>query len=169
MLDNILDSSIMPRIRYEPGHVSTTAACRWAGVSQTTYLGWARDGTVPGRGTTGCDLADCLEITVLTVLASYLTPDDARAAMKQVSSTIRNLTQVPTLLDAVWQDQLQKVTLIETTADLPAVVRHGRLVRVIPLAEALADTKASYDRAVRDQRDRGTIRRSRAQAREGTR
>jgi hypothetical protein len=44
----------------------------------------------------------------------------------------------------------------------------GRFVRVIPLAEALADTKASYDRAVRDQWDRGTIRRTRAQAREGT-
>jgi hypothetical protein len=141
----------MSRKTLDPGFVSAALACRWAGVKQPTHAGWAANGLVRNPGPSGCDRADCLEVTAVAQLTRWLTLEDTRIAWHQARAQVRELDFVPQVLDLVWDDERQQVHLSDGVSNLADLVRHGRLIRVIQLADALAATRAAYDRAVADQ------------------
>ena len=150
------------KISLPDDRVPRALICRWAGVKEPTHASWAARGLVRDPGAAGCDIADAVELVVVARLIAALGPDDARLAYRQVRDGIRELTELDSILDVVWDVRLQEATLVKREADVLPLVRTGNAVRVMPVAHQVGEVMASHQRAITDRWALAQSRRSRA-------
>jgi hypothetical protein len=131
--------------RSDGGRISEKRLCEIAGVNRTTRRTWA------GRGllridTRGYTARDAVEVAVLAGLAATLSPSDAVVAWRQVRAHVR-VHHAAAELDLIFDTQHKEAIVVAEGETLElARLRHGRAIRVVPLAGVVRDIRAAFAR-----------------------
>jgi hypothetical protein len=150
-----------------PG-LSARRLCAITGVLPQTRDTWADRQLLDRKGL--YNQLDAIEQIVLAQLLKDLPKGDVQIAWPQVREDLHR--QVPGgLASVIWDPKPRLASLANTEAEIVELVRHGREVFVVPVADLIDQTRQSYQtevaawksksaRRVKDPRAQRQVRRS---------
>ena len=141
--------------------VTEAQICELCGTSQQRRQAWVARGLLVKAGLSGCGLRDALELAGLLQLIGTLGPTDAVLAWPQVREHL-GVEGAGAILDVVFDTELKRAELLDSSAELRTLIDHGRPVQLVALAQRQREIADAFQRVADASREE-------LRARKGTR
>jgi hypothetical protein len=126
-------------------NMSESTLCKLADVTRQTRKRWVGHGLLRARPKDEYSLLDLLELVACKLLFDALGPSEGRDAWRQVREPYGS--QLPQAqVDIVFSVSDRRASLVVDHGHLPDLVRHGRLVRVIPIGPEMTRVHEAFGR-----------------------